>query len=167
MRLGIPSNPASSSEAESESPLASHANLKLKPQPVSASATELSEEASALRLQSDLLETGPGCDQVAIQGELKREYKNLTCEPEGGSNANGPQVYRLWNILGRRHGPKQAAQPSDVADHLLSTALGPNYQLAGATAYIFFPCLATCGHFHIRYESTPLLRQTGLAIMRG
>ena len=36
-------------------------------------------------LQSDLLETGPGCDQEVIQGELKGEYKSLTCEPEGGS----------------------------------------------------------------------------------
>ncbi len=56
MRLGIPSNPASSSEAESESesPLASDANLKLKPQPASlsasASASELSEELQVKRL---------------------------------------------------------------------------------------------------------------------
>ena len=67
--------------------------------------------------------------------------------------------FKVWNILrlGRRHVFEQAAQPSDVANHLLSTALGPNYQLAGATAHIFFPraCLATCGHFHIDSASTP------------
>ena len=88
-----------------------------------------------------------------IDGELKREYKNLTCE--GGSNANGHQVYRLWNLLGRRRVFEHAAQPSDVANHLLSTVLGQDYQLAGATAYIFFPSVATPGPFHIDSASTP------------
>ena len=136
-------------------------------------ASELFTEIMAL-LKSDLLQAN-ACDggTCGMPWVNMGAGANLTFEG-GSSGQTSHVVYRLWNLLGRRLIFEQAAKPSDVIQHLLSSVLGDN-ALAGCTACmhahaqtckrartrahahpdVVFPSSEAPGNLHTDFSTTP------------